>query len=110
MIAPAAAFPPLWPGSTTTTLPSRGPWTVGGSRAGPPRAAGRMAVARTAGPARWEAAGIPVPAGPDGWDDALPQALASTARSRATTAGSAAFALAAFALAAFALAAFALAA
>ena len=36
MIDGAATFPPLWPGSTVTTLPSRIPVAVGENRPGPP--------------------------------------------------------------------------
>src|SRR5271166_4910590 len=39
MIDGAAKLPPLWPGSTRTTLPSRMPLAVGGNRPGPPLAA-----------------------------------------------------------------------
>src|SRR5438093_13105859 len=39
MTEAAAMFPPLWPGSTRTTLPRRMPAAVGGNRAGPPLAA-----------------------------------------------------------------------
>src|SRR6266567_8996213 len=75
----AAAFPPLWPGSMTTTLPSRIPVAVRGNRAEPPPAAigstggeagllrcagsgGRLAdVSGEPGAAAREAAGAPRP-------------------------------------------------
>src|SRR5262252_7614639 len=49
----ALTFPPLWPGSTRTTLPLRIPLAVGGNRPGPPLAVARPpAVDRPPGEAR----------------------------------------------------------
>ena len=50
--------PPLWPGSTTTTLPSRMPTPVGANRAGPP-AAGSIGAEAGLLPGAGAAAGLP---------------------------------------------------